>query len=332
MDPDQLSPEAEVAASDRRAAAELAIPAFAEAPTAIAVTFFGVRGSSPCSGPAQQRIGGNTSCVAVDFLGSNGDDRPVLFFDFGTGARDLAARYLHPDRPFEGVCLLTHAHWDHIQGIPFFPPLLRNSDDRVTVVSPRCETGQSLHSVLNAVMSPPMFPVSIVDLPGQLRWVEAVEGTLMIAGVEVLALLVPHTGRTMGYRITAGGMSVTYIPDHQQPLAEPDGFVVAPSVRRLAEGTDLLIFDAQYTREEFARKADWGHSTVQFAAWLAQEVGAKRLAMFHHDPAHDDEMIDRLVARARAEVSDVEVFAAAQGLTVELSSSVLAGKVPPSTT
>lgn len=285
------------------------------------VSFFGVRGSTPCSGPRYRRIGGNTACVGLEVTGERAPDSPTVFFDFGTGARELADRHLRSDRPFDGVCLLTHAHWDHIQGIPFFPPLLRRPEDRVTVYSPRCETGQTLPAVLGEVMSPPMFPVRLSDLPGTFEWVEVTEGGFRIAEMEVMARLVPHTGRTVGYRVSAHGLTVTYIPDHQQPVSAPEQFFVEDGVRQLAADADLLIFDSQYTREEFDRKANWGHSTVRYAGWVAQQVGAKRLAMFHHDPAHDDETIDRLVQRAQSEIDGVEVFAAAQGESLSLEAS-----------
>ena len=127
----------------------------------------------------------------------------------------------------------------------------------------------------------------------------------------------PHVGDTLGYRVTHDGVSVAYISDHQQPL---DGARIADGIAELCDGVDLLIHDAQYTPAEFARKSTWGHCTVEYAVWLAGEVGAKRLALYHHDPTHDDDMLDRLAAAASAcgEAMGVDVFAAREGLTVEL--------------
>ena len=131
---------------------------------------------------------------------------------------------------------------------------------------------------------------------------------------------VPHVGEALGYRVTHGSRSVAYISDHQQPVGGPR---IADGVWGLCEGVDLLIHDAQYTPAEFAKKSDWGHCTVEYAVWLAGEVGAKRLALFHHDPSHDDDMLDRLAAAANACGTDmgVEVFAAREGLVVDLGSS-----------
>ena len=138
-----------------------------------------------------------------------------------------------------------------------------------------------------------------------------------MGGAKIMVRPVPHCGPTVGYRVKWGGVTVTYISDHQAPL---DLDSVADTVLELAEGTDVLIHDAQYTPAEFARKSNWGHCTVEYAVWLAAEVGARRLALYHHDPTHDDDMIDRLATAAAAcgLAMGVEVFAAREGLTVEL--------------
>ncbi len=138
-----------------------------------------------------------------------------------------------------------------------------------------------------------------------------------VGGYDVECVAVPHVGEALGYRVTHGATSVAYISDHQQPTKGPR---IADGVLDLCQGVDLLIHDAQYTPAEFARKSDWGHCTVEYAVWLAGEVGARRLALYHHDPTHDDDMIDRLAAAAAScgEAMGVEVFAAREGLTVDL--------------
>lgn len=277
----------------------------------LTVTFHGVRGSTPCHGPGIMEYGGNTSCVSVDIPGHD----PILL-DLGTGLRYYGQGW-DPDEPFRGTCLLTHLHWDHIQGLPFFTPLLREGA-WLRIVAPAPEAPMTAAAVFEDTFRPPLFPVHLVALPGTLEFEEVADDELTIGDVEVMARLIPHVGNTCGYRITHRGVTVAYLSDHQMPS---DGsFVATPGALELCRDADLVIHDAQYTPEEFAVKRDWGHCTVEYAVWLAGTAGAKRLAMFHHDPTHDDAMIDRLAAAAAAcaKPSGVSVFAAREGVTVEL--------------
>ena len=267
------------------------------------VTFFGVRGSTPCHGDDTRRYGGNTSCVG---LGVDGEV-PIVF-DLGTGLRYCGER-VPETGPFEGTCLLTHMHWDHVQGLPFFVPVLRE-DAHLDIYAPVQEDGRSVRDVFESIIKPPMFPVSLNELKGSFAFHDIADDDFMLGSLSVKSRLVPHVGNTLGFRVTYGDFSVAYIPDHQMPLDGSMG--ITTGVRELCTGADLLIHDAQYTPDEFTRKNNWGHCTVDFAVWVAVECGVKRLALFHHDPTRSDDQVDSLLDRARREGSrgGVEVMAA----------------------
>lgn len=272
------------------------------------VTFHGVRGSTPCDRPGIARYGGNTSCVVVEAPGE-----PDLMFDIGTGARTRGRTIEDERRPFRGACLVSHLHWDHIQGLPFFSPL-RHPDSRLTVYAPHQGEGPDPAEVLGATIRPPLFPIGLDEFDGRVL-AQAAPPAMELGGFHIRCAPVPHCGPTNGYRVEWGGRSVAYVSDHQQP-ANP--LTVAEEVADLCAGVDLLIHDAQYTPTEFRLKQDWGHCTVEYAVWLAAHVGAGRLALYHHDPDRDDDQLDELVAMAAAcgASMGVDVFAASEGLTV----------------
>ena len=275
------------------------------------VTFFGVRGSTPCNGDDIARYGGNTSCVAVSVPGE-----PPLFFDLGTGARYFGST-LPQDGTFRGTCLLSHLHWDHTQGLPFFTPLLHEGA-QLDVYAPAQEDGRTVASVITDVIRPPLFPVTIDQLPGTVRFHDVADDEFSIGSIKVMSRLVPHVGPTLGYRIESGGRSVAYISDHQQPY---DGsFSVSDGASELVEGVDLLIHDSQYTSSEFAQKSTWGHCTIDYAIWLARHCNVGRLALFHHDPSRTDLALDEVqrCAVLAGGTLGVEVFAASEGLIVEI--------------
>jgi phosphoribosyl 1,2-cyclic phosphodiesterase len=277
------------------------------------VTFYGVRGSTPCPCDQNQRYGGNTACVALEAPGCE----PVVL-DLGTGLR-FWGDTLPVDGSFRGHALVTHLHWDHVQGLPFFVPINRPGA-RLDIYGPVQEAGLSLEEAFGEFMRPPYFPVCVGDLAGDFRFHGLGDGEHAVGDAKVRSRQVPHVGATNGYRVEMDGVSVAYIPDHQQPI--DGGFDIADGVLELCDGVDLLIHDSQYTSAEFALKAHWGHCTIEYALHIAREAGARRLALFHHDPDHDDDTVDALLAGARehpAAAGVTEILAAYEGLTVALS-------------
>lgn len=277
------------------------------------VTFWGVRGSTPCPSEANVRYGGNTSCVVIEAPGLD----PIVL-DLGTGLRCYGQQVMseRTGDGFRALVLVTHLHWDHVQGLPFFDPV--HQPDTELLVRGRGDDG-SLADAFGRFMRPPFFPITAVDLIGRVGFEDFVADEMTWGRARITAGDVPHTGPTNGYRIEIDGRSIAYISDHQQP-ADPTW--VAPEVLELAAGVDLLIHDAQYENHEFAMKSDWGHCTVDYAIEVAEQAGARSLALFHHDPAHDDQTMDRIVAEARAKTAGSsidEVFAAQERLTVALA-------------
>lgn len=256
-----------------------------DAAATLTVGFHGVRGSTPCHCSETSRYGGNTSCVSVTTEGSS----PVLF-DLGTGVRYSGIR-AEQGRALHVVCLLTHLHLDHIMGLPFFEPLL-DARTTIDIFAPRQTEGASVADLLHARFAPPTFPVPLAAFPATIRIHEIGDDDFDVAGWKVRSRYVPHIGPTLGFRVERGGTSVTYLSDHQQP--DGDNFALTAGARDVCTGTDLLIHDAQYTADEFADKNSWGHSTHEFAAWVAATTGARRLALFHHDPARRDDELDAL--------------------------------------
>lgn len=282
------------------------------------VTFFGVRGSCPTSGDRYRRVGGNTPCTVVDV-----DGEEPLILDLGTGLRalgDVLAPLLQGEgRPLRAAALLTHLHFDHMLGLPFFTPLF-DPGASVTVYGPRQESG-TLKDTLHDAVKPPFFPVHMTDFRGEVCFCDTGDEDFSLGQVKVRARFVPHRGNTLGFRVEADGRSLAYLPDHQAPL---DRRAVSESVLELCEGADLVVHDAQYSDEEFAEKSDWGHSTVAYAVRVAAQAGAHRLALYHHDPTHTDRDLDRLLSRARRlhdakRLDDVSL--AREGTTVDLEKS-----------
>ncbi|HEX9991488.1 MAG TPA: MBL fold metallo-hydrolase [Acidimicrobiales bacterium] len=268
-----------------------------------------MRGSTPCPCDANRRHGGNTACVALEVPGED----PIVL-DLGTGLRFWGATQ-PTDGSFRGTALVTHLHWDHVQGLPFFAPADRPG--AVFDIYGPAPEGMGLAAAFDEFMRAPYFPISVADLRGEIRFHDVAAGDLAVGQAKVRVRPVPHVGRTNGYRIDWGGASVAYVSDHQQPVDDPGR--VSDDVLDLCDGVDLLIHDAQFTGEEFSERAHWGHCTVEYAVEVARRAGARRLALFHHDPAHGDDVVDRLLGDARraAERSGVEeVLAAAEGLTV----------------
>ena len=295
---------------------------------ALRVRFWGTRGSIAAPGPGTVRYGGNTSCVEVRTA-----DGTLLVLDAGTGLRALGDALLADDRGTRrGHILITHTHWDHIQGFPFCRPLFLGGWEW-DVYAPR-GFGRSLRDTLAGQMQYTYFPVALDSLGAVLRYHDLVEGEFRIGDLRIVARYLNHPALTLGYRIEAGGTVLVYATDHEcfspasARLGKPLGALLGDAdarERRHAEfvaGADLLIHDAQYTAAEYPERVGWGHSTVEYVTRLAVESGVRQLALFHHDPRRDDAEVDRLLASAQAWAreagSDLRITAAAEGETLTL--------------
>jgi len=278
------------------------------------LTIWGCRGSVPTPGPDTVRYGGNTSCVEVSL-----DDGTVLMLDAGTGIRRLGLELLN--RGAHRVhLLLTHLHLDHLEGLRFFAPLW---DERVTMdiwgpPSPLL----SLRERIARSFSPPLFPVDLREIPAQVRFRDVPRQRWTVEGASLAADLVLHPGPTVGFRIEAAGSSFAYLPDHEPALA---GAIAGRSSdwisgASIADDVDVLLHDAQYFEEEYEQRIGWGHSSVADAVAFTRAVGARRLVLFHHEPLHSDNSLERLEAHAQSFVGPNEArpTLAREGMVVEL--------------
>jgi len=288
------------------------------------VRFWGTRGSLAKPGPTTLRHGGNTSCVEV-----RSDDGALIVLDCGTGAHGLGlALSSSGTAPCDGHLMITHTHWDHIQGFPFFAPLFvpGNTWD---IYAPGA-LGQQLERTLAGQMEYNYFPVTLAQLGAAIRFHDLVEGHFAIGAVHVSTQYLNHPALALGYRLESGGTVLVYSVDHEPHAPDPAARQAgAPATHAedqrhvdfLADA-DLVIHDAQYTLVEYPHRMGWGHTPAEWAVDYAMAARAKRLALFHHDPLRDDDALDRVVEicreRARRAGSTIEVFAAAEGREVQL--------------
>ena len=266
--------------------------------------FWGVRGSCATPGPSTVRVGGNTSCVEV----RAGDD--IILMDFGTGARPLGLE-LAAQGPQHITSFITHVHWDHIQGFPFFAPcyLPGNRIDMYVEPVGDCHGRDAFQNQ----MSKPNFPVSIgQETRAELHFHDiVVDETLKVGAAQVTSGRLRHPDAALGYRVQLGRRSLVYATDTEHATRGVDRNLV-----RLAEDADILIYDAQYTPEEYPNKVGWGHSTWQAGVTLAAAAGVKTLFLFHHDPTHDDAFMDDLEKRAR--MSFPQLHVAREGTIIDV--------------
>lgn len=272
----------------------------------------GVRGSTPAPGADFLRYGGHTSCVAITH-----DDAaaPTLILDAGTGIRNVTG--LLAGRALAGTILLTHLHWDHTQGLPFFAAG-DHEDARVSLLLPEQEDGASAESVLARAMSPPHFPMEPGQMRGSWTFATVAPGEREIEGFTVLAREIPHKGgRTFGYRVSDGRSTFTYMPDHCPTSfgPGPDGCgEYHPAALELAASTDVLVHDAQLlTPEELAAEARFGHASADYAVELGHRAEAREVVLFHHRPDRNDGALDQLARR----------FQSAPGVSLAAQNAVL---------
>lgn len=272
--------------------------------TDFSVRFWGVRGSIACSGPETARYGGNTSSLEVRCGGR------LLLFDAGSGIRYLGNR-LAAQAPLDADLYFTHTHFDHVCGLPFFRPLFQ-PQNRFRIWAGHLGGRMTLKNVLCEFMMSPLFPVPPEVFRAETSYRDFAAGDILQAG-EVVLRTAPlnHPDGATGYRVEYGGRALCYITDTEHVPG-----VMDRNVLELIGGADLVIYDCTYTDEEYARGTyvGWGHSTWQEAVRLCRAAGAKRLAVFHHDPERSDDALDMIAADVAREMPGAVV--AREGLTL----------------
>ena len=285
------------------------------------VKFWGTRGSIAKPGPATARYGGNTSCVEV-----RDDAGTILVLDCGTGGHGLG-QHLAREKAgrVDGHMLISHTHWDHIQGIPFFAPFF-GAGNVWDIYGPK-GLSQSLQATLAGQMEHTYFPVTLDEFAAKLRYHDLVEGAFGIGAVGVITRYLNHPALTLGFRIEADGATVAYCCDHEPhaPALASGEAALTGMDRRYADfvaGADLVIHDTQYTASEYPAKIGWGHSPVEYAVRVCRDAGVKRLALTHYDPLRVDAAVDRILEDIRERLlrdgSPLEVFGAAEGQALQL--------------
>ena len=265
------------------------------------IRFWGVRGSIAAPGPDTAAVGGNTSCVEVVCGGGR------LVLDAGTGLRALGNALITRQEDPSSTILLSHYHWDHIQGLPFFVPVYTRSTE-LTIVGPSGVA--TVREALERQMSAPVFPVRLDEVGARLATREVRPGEVFTVGeARVTVARGNHPGGVSAYRIDHGGASIVYATDTEHYAC------VDPALRALADGADVLVYDAQYTPEEYRAKVGWGHSTYVAAAELARAAGVGRLVLYHHDPMRADADVAALEAEAQRLFP--ATVAAREGLVLE---------------
>ena len=274
------------------------------------VRLWGTRGSIAASGPDTLRYGGDTAAVEVQCGGGS-----LFILDGGSGIRALKTQHTLIERV---DILLSHLHMDHVQGLPFFPPLL-DPDIEVHVWGPGSTT-QTLRERISRYLSPPLFPVHVREL-ANVTFHDVLPGEFEVGPMRITADLISHPGATMGYRLVDAGSVLTYMPDHEPALghAEFPGPSEWTSGFALAEGADVLIHDAQYTDAEYPDRVGWGHSSVSHLAAFTDMTRPGRLVTFHHDPAHTDHDLDSLHETLGSRIANgTELVPGVTGLVVDL--------------
>lgn len=290
------------------------------------IKFWGTRGSIPVPSPETLRYGGNTTCVELRA------DGEIIVLDAGSGIRALgiALEREFQGRPIKLSLLITHAHWDHIQGFPFFKPAYdSNNEIRIFGFD---GAGATFREIITEPMKSPFFPITMRELSARMDINKLNEMKFSLGKLDIHAAFVNHPGVCAGYRIFTSGGSIAFLPDHEPYeffLHAARGKQLSPDeVKKIAaeqhaalvqflRGSDVLILDTQYTDQEYETHIGWGHGSISSAVSLAIEAGVQTLLLFHHDPSHDDKMVDTMVESARELAlkrgSHLEIAGAQQG-------------------
>jgi phosphoribosyl 1,2-cyclic phosphodiesterase len=269
----------------------------------VELRIWGARGSLPCPGPSTVRYGGNTACVEVRMGGH------LVILDGGSGIRGLSAKMRH-EAPIEADVLLSHYHLDHIIGLPFFSAAFKH-ENTLRFRGARLETDITLRQILAKMMSPPLFPVPIDVYQATTSFEEFDPGESfeLAGGIQVETRPLNHPGGACGYRLSYNGIVIAYVTDTEHVPGQH-----CPNALALMRDADAVIYDATYTDEEFETYRGWGHSTWREANRLANLAGAETMILFHHDPNHDDAVMDRIAVEAAEDRAQTVV--AREGLTL----------------
>jgi phosphoribosyl 1,2-cyclic phosphodiesterase len=275
------------------------------------VRFWGVRGSIAAAGRETAQVGGNTSCVEVRCSPSDVGDQTIIIFDAGTGLRLLGESL---KAPVDAHLFLSHLHWDHIQGFPFFAPAYAPGNRLHLYAPERCAPGGDVRAALAAQMRAPHFPIGLEVMRAELAFSRVACGAeLKVGAARVRSAAAKHPNGCLAYRVDYAGRSVVYATDTEHDASSG---LIDQDLLELARGADVLIYDAQYTAAEYAAKRGWGHSTAEEGARLASAAGVGQLVLFHHDPTHDDWQVARIEAATRGLFPSTT--AAREGLTLTL--------------
>lgn len=267
----------------------------------IAVQFWGVRGSIACPGPDYAKYGGNTSCVEIRC------GETLIILDAGTGLRLLGKKLVKSSGPLTGHVLLSHTHYDHLEGLPFFEPFYV-TDNQFTLYAGHLNPPATIQAVVAEMMREPLFPVPLDIFDAQMHYRDFTAGeSFSIEGqVEVKTAPLNHPNGACGYRICYGDKSVCYVTDTEHKDGHVDQHIL-----ELIKGSDLFIYDATYKKEDYPLYEGWGHSTADAGLELARAAGVKHYVLFHHNPDYDDDSMDMLADRAKG--FDVPTHIAREG-------------------
>lgn len=285
--------------------------------------FWGVRGSIPTPGPSTVRYGGNTPCVELRLSDDN-----FFVLDAGSGLRELGLKLLKSGKPIKSHIFISHMHWDHIQGIPFFVPALLPGNDFIFHGAE--ESYKTLEEILANQMNPINFPIEMNEMASSLKFEPLFEDSYTIDGINLETIYLNHPGSTLGYKFYINTKSIIYISDNEPYPNPPNdnaddlGYVEDANQKlfEFVKNADILIHDAQYTPEEYKNRVQWGHSPYDFTVNVALKAKVKQLVLYHHDPVHDDAFVDEMLYSAqkisRDAGGELEIISAREGLQISL--------------